>query len=187
MAGVIGAVVSGAVGPGALGLVLIGLVATAWAQIHPARRGRYPLDLAALVPEWRFYAQRSIRDADDLARDPHLVIRDRDAGGQLGNGPVGSWRALLWPPERRLLHALWNPRSRVDEAILSIAEDLGVAATCGPAPMVQQSIGYLVLLRAAMAAPTTPGADERQFAVVEAVGRGRRDIAIVFVSAWHRW
>jgi hypothetical protein len=169
-------------GAGALVLVLAGLAATVWAQMRPVARGRDLLDLTALVPEWRFYAQQSTRSAADLSRDPHLVIRDRDAGGR-----AGGWQPLLWPSERRLVHALWNPRSRTDEAILSIAEDLGVASAHGPSPMVQQSIGYLVLLRSAMAAPTSVAAFERQFAVVEAVGRGRRGIRIVFLSGWHPW
>lgn len=170
----------GAIGSVALSLVVIGLAATVWAQFRPVTRGRYLLDLFALMPEWRFYAQRSISTAVDIARDPHLVIRDRDEGGR-----TSGWRSLLWPPERRLVHALWNPRRRIDEAILSIAEDLGVATAKGSAPMVQQSIGYLVLLRTAMEAPFPVGTGDRQFAVVEAIGRDRRDIRIMFLSAWH--
>lgn len=170
----------GAVGSVALGLVLFGLTVTVWAQFRPMARGRYLLDLVALIPEWRFYAQRSISSVVDVARDPHLVIRDRDEVGR-----TSGWRSLLWPPDRCLLHALWNPRSRTDEAILSIAEDLGVATSKIPAPMVQQSIGYLVLLRAAMEAPCPVRTGARQFAVVEAIGRNPRDIRIMFLSAWH--
>lgn len=162
----------------ALVLVALALAVTARAQIRPLGRHRAALDMLALVPEWRFYAQASIASGDHFARDTHIVARDRDVSGR-----VGDWAPVLWPVDRRLGHAIWNPRLRVDTMILSLAEDL---AQAGPGAEVQQSIPYLATLRRALAAPRGDAA-ERQFAVVHAVGRGTRRVSLDFVSDWHRW
>ena len=170
------------VGVMALLAVIAGLAATAWAQVRPLRRGRALFDALAIVPEWRFYAQASIRGAADLARDIHLVVRDRDAGGA-----TGGWRDVLWHGERRWRDSVWNPELRTDDAILSIAEDLAQAWTPAGAPHVQQSIPYLVLLRRAIEAdPATAAGIDRQFAIIHALGRGQRVVRTAFVSAWHR-
>lgn len=166
------------IGIAALVLVAAALAVTAWAQARPLGRYRSALDTLALVPEWRFYAQASMISAEDLARDTHLVVRDRDADGR-----VGDWVPLLWPVDRRLVHAIWNPRLRVDALQLSLAEDL--AQGRGGAE-VQQSIPYLATLRRALAAPREDAA-ARQFAVVHAFGRETRRVSLDFVSDWHRW
>lgn len=168
------------IGPVVLALAAIGLLATAVAQVRPLRRYRFALDALALVPEWRFYAQASLAGAADLARDTHIVVRDR-----LADGHVGGWTPVLWPAERRLGHALWNPRLRVDALTLSIAEDLAHKLAGAE---VQQSVGYLVVLRRALAAPpaTAGGAAvARQFAIVHVSGRGERALSLDFVSGWH--
>lgn len=161
----------------ALALVLAGLALTVLAQVRPGRR--HALDMLALVPEWRFYAQASLTTSTDFARDTQLVVRDRDAAGV-----VGGWTPVLWPGERRLVHVVWHPWMRVEQLILSFAEDLARAAG---AEHVQQSVGYLVVLRRALAAPRADAAAARQFAVVHAIGRGTRTLSIDFLSGWHRW
>lgn len=166
------------IGGAVLVLVAAALAVTAGAQGRPLARHRVAFDTLALVPEWRFYSQASMTSAEDLARDTHLVARDRD-----GRGRVGDWTPVLWPADRRLVHALWNPRLRVDALILSFAEDLAYYATGAE---VQQSIPYLVALRCALAAPRGD-AIARQFAVVHAIGRGTRRVSLDFVSDWHRW
>lgn len=164
------------IGTLALVLAVVGLALTACVQIRPLKRHRAAFDALALLPEWRFYAQATLQSGADLARDTHIVVRDRDSAGR-----ICGWTPVLWPVERRLGHALWNPRMRVDTVILSIAEDIVTG------PHVQQSIGYLVVLRRALAPPRGGGAVQRQFAVVHAVGRGTRALSIDFVSAWHSW
>lgn len=167
------------IGAVALLLAAAGLVLTARAQVRPLRYHRRALDTLALVPEWRFYAQASMTTTAEFARDPHLVVRDRDA-----DGTIGGWTPVLWPVERRLGHAVWNPRMRVDALILSIAEDLahGIAGE-----QVQQSVGYLVVLRRALAAPRGDDVAARQFGIVHAIGRGTRVLSLDFVSDWHCW
>lgn len=166
-----------------LALTGVGLLVTAGAQIRPVPRLRFLLDTLAIVPEWRFFAQASTMAAADLACDTHLVVRDRDAAGR-----VGGWRAALWYGERRLHHALWNPQRRVTIVILTLGETLAEAWSRAPDREVQQSIRYLVLLRRALEVPRDRGdAVDRQFAIVRTIGRAEREIAIDFVSAWHRW
>lgn len=167
------------IGAVALLLAAAGLVLTARAQVRPLGRHRLTLDTLALAPEWRFYAQASLTTAADFARDTHLVVRDRDA-----DGTVGGWTPALWPVERRLGHAVWNPRMRVDQPLLSIAEELahGIAGD-----QVQQSVGYLVMLRRALAAPRGDDVAARQFGIVHAIGRGERALSLDFVSDWHCW
>ena len=179
----------------ALAVVVVALAMTALAQVRPLRRGRALYDLLAILPEWRFYAQASLRTATDLARDTHLVVRDRDAAGG-----VGGWRPVLWHAERRLRHSLWNPALRVDVAILSAGEDLAEAnetdtsmggrrteKTGRAGTNVQQSIRYLVLLRRILESPPAPDLPvDRQFAIVHTIGRGARTMSIDFLSAWHR-
>lgn len=179
----------------ALVVVVVGLAMTALAQVRPLHRGRALCDLLAIIPEWRFYAQASLRTATDLGRDTHLVVRDRDAASG-----VGGWRPVLWHAERRLRHSLWNPALRVDVAILSAGEDLAEAneiaavigdrrtgVACRAGTNVQQSIRYLVLLRHVLEVPPTPVASvDRQFAIVHTIGRGARTMSIDFLSAWHR-
>lgn len=170
----------------ATALVVVALLMTAVIQVRPLRRGRHLLDLAALAPEWKFFAQASLKEAADVGRDPHIVIRDRQQGEH-----EGGWRPVMWPSDRRLLHALWNPQRRVKDPILSFAEDLAGTHGPGPSPGLQQSIGYLVVLRTAMLAPNEQtGVVDRQFAVVHTLGRTTdrvsRSISIDFISAWHR-
>lgn len=171
------------IGAFALALAAVGLVLTAYAQWRPLARHRFGLDLLAFVPEWRFYAQASLEGATDLARDTHIVVRDRAA-----DGSVGGWTPVLWPVERRLGHALWNGATRIDQSILSLAEDLALGSY---GEQVQQSVAYLVVLRRALSAPHPsaphPSAIARQFAIVHAIGRGDRTLSLDFVSAWHRW
>lgn len=167
------------IGAVALLLVAAGLVLTARAQVRPLRYHRLALDTLALVPEWRFYAQASMTTAADFARDTHLVVRDRDA-----DGTIGGWTPALWPVERRLGHAVWNPRMRVDQLILSLAEDLAHDASGAG---VQQSVGYLAVLRRALAAPRGDDVAARQFGIVHAIGRGERALSLDFVSDWHCW
>ena len=170
------------VGGGALTIVVALLAMTAGAQIRPLSRHRRLLDMVALVPEWRFYAQASIGSAADYARDTHLVVRDRDKVGQ-----VGGWRPVLWREERRFHHAFWNPRRRRDDLIFSMADDLAGASAINPGEYVQQSIRYLILLRFCLETPMDLDAVEaRQFAIVHTMGRGSRDISVDFLSAWHR-
>lgn len=173
-----GAAMIGAV---ALALAGVGLVLTAWVQVRPLRRHRMLIDTLSILPEWRFYAQASLAAADDFARDTHILMRIRDADGR-----IGGWTPVLWPRERRWIDALWNPRGRVDAVILSLAEDMANAHRGAPAPDVQQSIPYLVVLRRVMAEPVANPAGDRQFAVAHAIGRGNRRWSVDFVSAWHR-
>jgi hypothetical protein len=165
----------------AMTLVGAGLALTAWAQLSPLRRGRDLLDRIAIVPEWRFYAQASVDSAADFARDVHLVARDRDASGR-----IGGWRAVLGHADRQLVHAVWHPAMRTDDLVLSLGEDLALGYARQPAPAVQQSLRYLVLLRRVLAEPADCAeAAERQFAVVYSRSRGERDLSIAFLSAWH--
>lgn len=170
----------------AAGFVVVALLVTSVAQVRPLRRGRHLLDLAALVPEWRFFSQSSLKEAADVGRDIHIVIRDRKEGEH-----EGGWRTVLWPSERRLLHVLWNPRRRFEDPMLSFAEELADAHERGPTPGLMQSIGYLVVLRIAMLASNkTTDVVDRQFAVVHTLGRttcrSNRTVTIDFISAWHR-
>lgn len=169
------------IGISVLVLVVLGLAVTARVQVRPLRRHRALLDSLAVFPEWRFYAQASIAAAGDLARDTHIVARDRTAAGR-----IGGWTPVLWPVERGLRHALWNPAGQVDTLLLSIAEDLALGHRGTPGPDVQQSIGYLAVLRRVLEAPRDPDAADRQFAIVHAIGRGERRLSIDFLSAWHR-
>ncbi len=170
----------------ATGYVVFALLVTAVAQVRPLRRGRRLLDLAALVPEWRFFSQASLKEAADVGRDIHIVIRDRQDGEH-----EGEWRTVMWPSERRLLHALWNPRRRFEDPMLCFAEELADAHEREPPAGLMQSIGYLVVLRIAMLASNeTTGVVDRQFAVVHTLGRtsgwSNRTVSIDFISAWHR-
>lgn len=170
-------------GIAAMALVMSGLVATAIVQVRPLRRGRTLLDMLAILPEWRFYAQASIVGANDLARDTHLVARDRDAAGR-----IGGWRTVLGHADRRLADALWNPVLRTDDPILSFGEDLAFACARGMPAETLQSRPYLVLLRRVLDGPAPDeGAIARQFAIVHTGGRRGRTLRIAFASAWHPW
>lgn len=171
------------IGLAVLIVVCGGLATTVWVQFQPFHRGRTLLNLAAIVPEWRFFAQASITAASDLERDVHLVVRDR-----FENGRVGGWQPVLHHAERRLSHAIWNPRMRDDELILSMAEDLSIASLKYPDPLVRSSRHYLVLLRRSLEAPREQtNTVARQFAVVYTTGRQQRALSIGFISDWHRW
>lgn len=174
------------IGYAVMGVVVAGLAATVWVQVRPAPRLRFLLDSLAILPEWRFFAQASTRGAIDLARDTHLVVRDRNAGGR-----IGGWQPVLSHAERRWHQAIWNPRARVTLVILTLGEDLARLHAQGRIVEVQQSLRYLTVLRHALEAPRG-AAEARQFALVHTIGRhaavGRtRPIAVDFVSDWHRW
>ena len=161
--------------------VIIGLAVTIRAQIRPMRRLRTVLDAFAIVPEWRFYAQASIKTTVDLARDPHLIVRDRDAAGR-----IGGWNVGLCHAERRMHHAWWNPHARVNDVVLGYAMDLAHARVGDR--YLQQSIRYIAVLRCILQLPRgSADSVDRQFAVVHTIGRGQRTIAIDVVSGWHRW
>ncbi len=170
-------------GLAAFGIVLVGLMLTVRVQMRPLRRYRDLLDLLALVPEWRFYAQASIRQASVLATDIHLVVRDG-----LATGEIGDWRPIMWPAGRRVHHGIWNPDTRIFGDVLAIAGQAARTWQDSPNEDVQQSIPYLLLLRRCLQAPTDrPDTVTRQFAIVRTMGRGERELFVDFVSAWHRW
>lgn len=170
------------IGCSALVIVVAGLVMTALVQVWPLRRLRFLLDSFAILPEWRFFAQASTLGADDLARDTHLIVRDRDAAGR-----IGGWQPVLSDATRRWHHAIWNPQARVTIVILTLGEDLARVCRQGMMAEIQQSLRYLMVLRCALEAPHDREVRNRQFAIVHTTGRQARTIGVDFVSAWHRW
>ena len=159
------------------------LVATVFRQ--PGRagpRGRL-LGALAVVPQWKFFGDSRLGVRDDALDDLHLVARD-----WMGGDLVGPWQPVLSPAERRWTQAVWNPSRRPDSMLLSYADDLAGSPDAAWREGVASSLPYLVLLRQSLdAAPRSPQAKARQFAIVRTRGRGERTLSVAFVSGWHAW
>lgn len=125
------------------------------------------LDALAILPQWKFFAQRAVGEDAAAFDDLHLLVR----------GEHDDWQPLLWPEERRWLEALWHPglyaRAGLLEAMHMLARQSDARETAHAA---------LILARHALAEGTAP----LQLAIAATRGRGERSPELVWLSPWYR-
>jgi hypothetical protein len=139
-------------------------------------------DVCGLVPVWTFFAP----NPGDT--DAHLLFRDRDHGGRVTN-----WREVKLVRRRRVID-LWDPRRRINKALVDVSFDLAKLdrprSGPGPQPVSKQRVlgfPYLLILNYVSQLPGDFAAAERQFAVAKTKGVELRDQPdILFVSAFHK-
>jgi hypothetical protein len=137
-------------------------------------------DLCGLIPIWTFFAP----NPGDT--DLHLLVRDRGEDGR-----VADWREVRLAGRRRLSD-LWNPRRRINKALVDVAFDLtrpAAAPEGGERPVPEPagkervlSFPYLLILAYVSRLEGDFGAAERQFALARTAGlsgRGRPDVLLV--------
>lgn len=135
-------------------------------------------DSLALLPQWKFFGQAAIAKRGDTFKDYHLIAR-------FGSGRDDIWQEFGFSDERRWLEAVWNPHSRSTRALYENIDKLCLSVDKKADPNFQTSLAYLTVLRHCLDTIPQNAAKPLQFAVVSTLGRGRRAIAIRFLSAWH--
>jgi hypothetical protein len=177
---VVRVVLSGA----AVAVFAVWLFATTLNQHRGTRRLLSPLlayDICGLIPIWTFFAP----NPGDT--DVHLLFRDREASGR-----TTDWREVPLTGRRRMTD-LWNPRRRINKALVDLIYDLTrpdpEQAPATPQPLSKRrvlSFPYILVLNYVSRLPGDFGATERQFALARSPGlRGRSRPDVVLVSAFH--
>jgi hypothetical protein len=138
------------------------------------------LDHLAIVPQWKFFAQRSIDGNSEAFDDFHLLVRTAQR-----NEEPGEWRELLHYGERRWRHSVWNPRNYSRSLVVQHGQHLADVESREQNGIQPSGLSYLTVLRFCLdRAPLGQGA-ALQFAVAGTRGRGTRELEVRFVSAWH--
>jgi len=123
-----------------------------------------PFGVFGLLPDYTFFAP------DPIDLDYHLVIRDF-----FENGEAGSWREIAIERDGPL-PLLWSTVKRDRQAMLTAVSGLGgiqqfvAPIVDDPEALLQISLPYLFLLHRAVSETRSPGAQARQFMVVETQG-----------------
>jgi hypothetical protein len=140
-------------------------------------------DICGLVPIWTFFAP----NPGDT--DLHLLFRDRDREGR-----VTGWREVRLVGRRRATD-VWNPKRRINKAIVDLVYDLTrpdrgqPAIGAGPRKVSKQrvlSFPYLLILNYVTSLQGDFGAIERQFVIAKTAGmRSRAEPDVLLVSPFH--
>jgi hypothetical protein len=126
------------------------------------------LDALALLPQWKFFAQREVGEDAAAFDDFHLLVR---------GGPDREWEPLLWQAERLWHEAWWNPQ-QYSRAMLAIAmEELAAKPDAPPTGKAS-----LTLARFALAQHPAP----LQLAIATTRGRRLRGAQLVWLSPWYK-
>jgi hypothetical protein len=153
---------------GVLVAVVLLLAAGALRQFGQLSSRGVLLDALALLPQWKFFAQREVGDDAAAFDDFHLLVR---------GGPDLEWEPLLWSGERRWYEVLWNPQQFARTMFCMAMEE--VAAKPDAQPTAKAS---LILARFALAQHPAP----LQLAIATTRGRGRRAPQLVWLSPWYK-
>ncbi len=140
-------------------------------------------DIFGLIPIWTFFAP------NPGDRDVHLLFRDRCEDGR-----ITSWREVHLAGRRRITD-LWNPRRRINKAIVDVVYDL-TRPDRPPSGSESRSrkIGgnrvltfpYLLILNYISRLPAQFDALERQFAIAKTQGiTSRSHPEVLLVSPFH--
>jgi len=166
-----------AAAPYVVGALLVGVV---WRQFVPVERIGRALDGVAILPQWRFYAQRQIGSDEGIFDDLHLIARIRTPDGK-----TGPWQALLGPGERSFSAAVWHPQRRSDDQLTELMQALCPTSRKDEALPGMGSIPYLATLRFCLDAMEPAAGQVLQFAIVTTRGRRARTVDVTFLSHWH--
>lgn len=139
--------------------------------------------LHLIIPDWRFFAP------DPGVYDHHVLVR-----GVRADGSSAGWHEITDVGERRVRHAFWHPRQRIDKATFDVCAELlrfietrrrlGVD-TDEIRRAVQLSIPYLTLVTLASSEPLDDESAGVQFMVVISGGYDDEPPETVFLSECH--
>jgi len=152
------------------------LAATILYQFPPLARALSRIDIFRMLPKWTFFAPNPGQ------HDLHLLCRDRTREGVLTD-----WQEAVCIDASLGVPGLWNPEKRVPKVLWDCWASLQhfLAQQSFSPENIQVSGGYLVLLNAALRAPKTSDALERQFTLVRSTGFSHRDIEPIYISYFH--
>jgi hypothetical protein len=161
-------------GAASMFFVLIWLLLTVPYQYVPWSQHIARYDLIGLLPRWTFFAP------NPAISDLHLLVRDR-----LENGQYTDWQELQLSHDRIWYESLWNPAKRARKAFNDAAQLLKTI-TRRDGMWAPGSLPYLILLNCCVhGLPKQDNAKERQFSIVESVGRNERKLWIIYTSQFH--
>ena len=147
-------------------------------QFMVVKAATMALDHLAIVPQWKFFAQQKIDGNPEAFDDFHLLVRTGRADAE-----PGEWHDLLYYGERRLRHALWNPRHGSRSLIMHHG---ALLTWTEPERAAQPSaLSYLTVLRFCLDRTALEPGEVLQFAVAITCGRTARNPRLRFLSAWH--
>lgn len=139
------------------------------------------LDQFAIVPQWKFFGLTSIASDPAVFDDLHLLVRVSPNAAR-----SGEWRELHYWGERRLLQAVWNPSQRSKSQVALHMLRLALAERHIEHRAKPTALSYLTVLRYCLATSEPAAGVAIQFAIVMTRGRGEREVALRFLSAWHK-
>lgn len=164
-------------------ILLIVCVLLGWGVVRQfvvSKAATTALDHLAIVPQWKFFAQQKIDGNPEAFGDFHLLVRT--ARGEV---EPGEWHDLLYYGERRLRHALWNPRYGSRSLIMQNAVMLTWAEAESERAPLPSALSYLTVLRFCLDRTFLEPGEVLQFGVAITCGRAAREPRLRFLSAWH--
>ncbi|WP_405833251.1 MULTISPECIES: hypothetical protein [unclassified Streptomyces] len=133
-----------------------------------------------LIPLWTFFAPQP------GMHDMHLLYRDKLPGGS-----TGEIRSVPITEDRRIRHAVWNPKKFRNKVLWDAIDSLtaqqsSLSRDGRDLRAIMLSSAYLTLIGLAMQMPRPSNAVSRQFIVGrdKSFGVGA-DRAVIFVSEFH--
>lgn len=129
-----------------------------------------------VIPLWTFFAPRP------GTKDFHVLFRD-----YLEDGNVTAWKETLITPGRTWKQTFWNPKNRLEKAVLDVVQAMAFQSTIVSVSELQINMPYLLLLNLVANQKHHQEALATQFLVMMSHGKlSAEEPNVLLLSSRHR-